>query len=176
MAIESIDGIVSEATVNFVGKDGFYWWVGEVEDHEDPMKLGRVRCRVLGYYTNVRGGTTADLPTKNLPWATVLQHTGQAGNDKQGESSGQLQPGAIVMGFFMDGENAQMPIVIGVLRVQKSIKTNKEKVFAFTGQKMEPGIAPNPAATHPLFPNESLAVDEKEGFNKDANTLSLIHI
>ena len=170
MAIESIDGIVSEATVNFVGKDGFYWWVGEVEDHEDPMKLGRVKCRVLGYYTNVRGGTTADLPTKNLPWATVLQHTGQAGNDKQGESSGQLQPGAIVMGFFMDGENAQMPIVIGVLRVQKSKATDKEKVFAFTGQKMEPGIAPNPATTHPLFPNETMATTQEEGFSKDANT------
>ena len=170
MAIESIDGIVSEATVNFVGKDGFYWWVGEVEDHEDPMKLGRVRCRVLGYYTNVQGGTTADLPTKYLPWATVLQHTGQAGNDKQGESSGQLQPGAIVMGFFMDGDNAQMPIVIGVLRVQKSDKTKKTKKFAFTGENMEPGIAPNPAATHPLFPNSSQATTEEEGYNKDANT------
>ncbi len=170
MAVETIDGIVSEATVNFVGKDGFYWWVGEVEDHEDPMKLGRVRCRVLGYYTNVQGGTTSDLPTKYLPWATVLQHTGQAGNDKQGESSGQLQPGAIVMGFFMDGDNAQMPIVIGVLRVQKSDKTKKTKKFAFTGQNMEPGIAPNPAALHPLFPNESMAATEEEGYNKDANT------
>tara|TARA_B100001996_G_scaffold179268_1_gene136901 strand:- start:249 stop:2828 length:2580 start_codon:yes stop_codon:yes gene_type:complete len=170
MAIDTIDGIVSEATVNFVGKDGFYWWVGEVEDHEDPMKLGRVRCRVLGYYTNVQGGTTSDLPTKFLPWATVLQTTAQSGNDKQGESSGQLQPGAIVMGFFMDGDNAQMPIVIGVLRVQKSDKTKKTKKFAFTGQDMEPGIAPNPAATHPLFPNSSNATTEEEGYSKDSNT------
>ena len=61
---DTIDGIVNEPTVNFVGKDGFCWWVGEVEDHEDPMELGRVRCRVLGYYTNIRGGTTADLPQK----------------------------------------------------------------------------------------------------------------
>ena len=132
MAFETIDGITQEPLVNFVGKDGFYWWVGEVEDNEDPMALGRVKCRVLGYYTNVRGGTTGDLPTKHLPWATVLQHTSQPGNDKQGESSGQLQPGAIVMGFFMDGDSAQMPIVIGVLRTIKSDKTKKKKVFAFT--------------------------------------------
>ena len=75
----SIEGITNEPSVNFVGKDGFFWWVGEVEDNEDPMELGRVRVRVLGYYTNVRGGTTADLPTDSLPWATVLQHTCQPG-------------------------------------------------------------------------------------------------
>ena len=97
MPFENIDNIISEPTTNFFGKDGFYWWIGEVEDNEDPMELGRVKCRVLGYYTNVRGGTTSDLPTKELPWAVVLQHTSQAGNDGQGESSGQLQPGAIVM-------------------------------------------------------------------------------
>ena len=98
--MNSVEGIFNEPSVNFVGKDGFFWWVGEVEDNEDPMELGRVKCRVLGYYTNFRGGTTADLPSEFLPWATVLQHTYQAGNDGQGESTGQLQPGAVVMGFF----------------------------------------------------------------------------
>ena len=51
--MQTIDGIVNEPTINFVGKDGFFWWVGEVEDNEDPMELGRVKVRVLGYYTNV---------------------------------------------------------------------------------------------------------------------------
>jgi hypothetical protein len=134
--MQTIDGIINEPNVNFVGKDGFFWWVGEVEDNEDPMELGRVKCRVLGYYTNVRGGTVGDLPTEHLPWATVLQHTSQAGNDGQGESSGQLQPGAIVMGFFMDGESAQMPIVIGVMRVKKSAETADKKQFAFTGENI----------------------------------------
>ena len=45
----SIDGIINEPSVNFVGKDGFFWWVGEVEDKEDPMELGRVKVRVLRY-------------------------------------------------------------------------------------------------------------------------------
>ena len=160
----TIDGIINEPTVNFVGKDGFFWWVGEVEDNEDPMELGRVKVRVLGYYTNVRGGTTDQLPTDNLPWATVLQHTSQPGNDAQGESSGQLQPGAIVMGFFMDGEQAQMPIVIGVMRVKKSGETQEEKIFAFTGEKMEPGVAPNVATQHPMNPNSSMARSKEEGY------------
>ena len=40
----TIDGIFNEREVNFVGKDGFFWWVGEVEDNEDPMELGRVKA------------------------------------------------------------------------------------------------------------------------------------
>ena len=173
--MQTIDGIYNEPTVNFVGKDGFFWWVGEVEDNEDPMELGRVRVRVLGYYTNVRGGTTADLPTKNLPWATVLQHTSQPGNDNQGESSGQLQPGAIVMGFFMDGDSAQMPIVIGVLRVKKSADTQDGKVFAFTGENMEPGIGVNVVTMNPGAPNSSMARTVEEGYHrpKEDNTVPL---
>ena len=147
--MNTIDGIFNEREVNFVGKDGFFWWVGEVEDNEDPMELGRVKVRILGFYTNFQGGTVADLPSTALPWATVLQHTSQAGNDGQGESSGQLQPGAIVMGFFMDGEHAQMPIVIGVMRVNKSDATKKTRDFAFTDQEIPVGVAPNSSAIHP---------------------------
>ena len=156
----SIDGIVNEPTINFVGKDGFWWWVGEVEDNEDPMELGRVKVRCLGYYTNIRGGTTADLKTDHLPWATVLQHTSQAGNDGQGESSGQLQPGAIVMGFFMDGENAQMPLVLGVMRLNKSSGSREKKEFAFTGEAMSSTSTGtiNPASNKPGDPN-SISVD-----------------
>ena len=52
--VATIDGIVNEPKINFVGKDGFFWWVGEVEDNEDPMELGRVKTRILGYYTNAK--------------------------------------------------------------------------------------------------------------------------
>ena len=172
--MQTIDGIVNEPTINFVGKDGFFWWVGEVEDNEDPMELGRVKVRVLGYYTNVRGGTTTSLPTDKLPWATCLQHTSQAGNDGQGESSGQLQPGAIVMGFFMDGDQAQMPIVMGVLRVQKSNDTKIKQQFAFTGEAMEPGLSVNASALHPAKPNSTMAVTKEEGFLRQGENNTVI--
>jgi hypothetical protein len=137
-----VDGIVNEQNANFAGKDGFFWWVGEVEDHEDPLELGRVKARILNYYTNPNGESAQKLPTENLPWATVLQGTDQAGNDGQGESSGQLQPGAIVMGFFMDGEVAQMPVVMGVLRMEKN-QTGTENEYTMTGEKIPKGLGAN---------------------------------
>ena len=50
---------------NFMGKDGFQWFVGVVEDRADPKKLGRVRVRCLGYHTE----NLDKLPTDDLPWA-----------------------------------------------------------------------------------------------------------
>ena len=40
----TIDGIINEPSVNFVGRDGFFWWVGEVEDNEDPILHGWRIC------------------------------------------------------------------------------------------------------------------------------------
>ena len=33
------------------GRDGFTWWVGEVESIKDPQKIGRVKVRIVGWYT-----------------------------------------------------------------------------------------------------------------------------
>ena len=53
---------------NFMGKDGFTWFVGVVEDRNDPQKLGRLRVRCLGYHTE----DLTKLPTSDLPWAHVM--------------------------------------------------------------------------------------------------------
>ena len=140
-----VDNIVGESSTDFVGKDGFIWWVGEVEDTEDPQLIGRVKCRVLGFYTGPEAGFRKDLETKDLPWATVLQPTDQAGIDGVGKSSHQLRPGAIVMGFFLDGEEAQLPIVMGVLRIsnaQPGKLDSKDSTFLFTNAPNRNDINP----------------------------------
>ena len=53
---------------NFMGKDGFNWFVGVVEDRNDPKTLGRLRVRALGYHTE----DLNKIPTKELPWAHVM--------------------------------------------------------------------------------------------------------
>ena len=52
----------------FMGKNGFVWWVGVVEDRKDPLQLGRCRVRILGFHTE----DTNELPTENLAWAIPI--------------------------------------------------------------------------------------------------------
>lgn len=134
MPASVVEGYPNERSNDFFGKDSLLWWIGEVEDNRDPLNLNRVKCRILGWYTNPAGETVKSLAKEDLPWALVLQPTTQAGNDGQGESSGQLQPGAIVMGFFFDGEEGQQPVVMGVLRVMKTKDSRNKPLFALTGE------------------------------------------
>jgi len=50
---------------NVYGDNGFYWWVGVVEDRDDPLMLGRCRVRIVGYHTPI----VTELPVEDLPWA-----------------------------------------------------------------------------------------------------------
>ena len=49
----------------FMGKEGFVWWQGVVEDRHDPLYLGRCKIRVLGWHSENKN----DMPTISLPWA-----------------------------------------------------------------------------------------------------------
>ena len=97
-----------------MGRDGFTWWVGEVEDNIDPQKIGRVRVRIVGWYTGAgrKEAYTQELPTDDLPWAVVLLPNDQAGIKNTGSKT-ELMVGAQVIGFFLDGEEAQLPVVLG---------------------------------------------------------------
>lgn len=94
---------------DFMGKNGFVWWQGVVEDVMDPMKLGRVRVRVLGWHTEDK---TA-IPTESLPWASVVLPANSPFISGKGWSPNGLVQGCWVVGFFRDGMNAQEPVVFG---------------------------------------------------------------
>ena len=90
---------------NFIGKDGFNWWVGVVENRMDPLQLGRCQVRIFGHHTENK----QLLPTEDLPWAQASLPT----NSSQIFSA--PKEGEYVTGFFADGEAAQTPIMTGVL-------------------------------------------------------------
>jgi hypothetical protein len=92
----------------WVGKD-FSWFFGVVEDVQDPLNIGRVRVRCFGHHTD----NVIDLPTEDLPWAQVMMPVTSASFSGIGTSATGLITGAHVVGFFMDGENAQMPMIMG---------------------------------------------------------------
>ena len=95
----------------FMGKNGFQWFVGVVEDRSDPKTLGRLRVRCLGYHTE----DLIKLPTKDLPWAHVMNPITSATVSGLGQSPLGAVEGSWVVGFFQDGADAQQPIIIGTL-------------------------------------------------------------
>ena len=122
---------MSRSGTDFLGKDGYTWWVGEVEHVDDPSQLGRVKVRILGWYTGSKSkeAYTKDVPTEILPWATVLLPCDQPQTKGAGTST-ELQPGAWVLGFFLDGEGAQMPCVLGAFRGFQQEKADKKTTIA----------------------------------------------
>jgi len=96
---------------NFMGKAGFTWFVGVVEDRKDPQKLGRVRVRCLGLHTENIG----KLPTADLPWAHPMNPITSATVSGVGQTPLGAVEGTWVVGFFQDGADAQQPIIIGTL-------------------------------------------------------------
>lgn len=90
---------------NFIGKDGFVWWMGIVEARNDPLGLGRCKVRIFGWHTN----NTSELPTDDLPWALPMYPI----NNSKSFSAPRL--GEWVVGFFMDVTSAQSPVMMGVI-------------------------------------------------------------
>ena len=109
---------------NFMGKDGFQWFVGVVEDREDPKHLGRLKVRCLGYHTE----DLVKLPTSDLPWAHPMNPITSATVSGVGQSPLGCVEGSWVVGFFTDGKDAQMPCIIGTLPgVPASLPVKAEK-------------------------------------------------
>ena len=95
----------------FLGHNGFLWFVGVVEDRQDPQYTGRVRVRCLGHHTS----NTTILPTSDLPWAQVVLPITSSGISGLGQSPLGLVEGSWVFGYFRDGNNRQEPLVLGSL-------------------------------------------------------------
>jgi len=95
----------------YMGKDGFIWWQGVVEDRHDPLFLGRCKVRILGWHTEDK----TDMPTESLPWAYPVQPITSAAQTGVGISPTGPVEGTWVVGFYRDGEQAQEPVFFGTL-------------------------------------------------------------
>lgn len=82
------------------------FYLGVVEDRNDPKKLGRVRVRVLGAHSDDRKSL---VPIESLPWSFVMQ---PANSSTSGAPLSQLVEGTWVVVMYMD-KNMQDPLVVG---------------------------------------------------------------
>ena len=102
---------------NFVGRDGFVWWIGQIAPEDvwienfgtnDKAWGQRYKVRIMGYHPY----STAELKDEDLPWAQVLTSAGNSGSQNTAETV-RLAQGDVVVGFFLDGQNAQVPMIMG---------------------------------------------------------------
>ena len=104
----------------FMGQDGVSWFIGVVEDRQDPKKAGRVRVRCVGYHS----ASKDDIPMEDLPWASIMMPVTAGGNSGIGTSSHFLIEGTWGVGFFRDPAK-QEPVIMGALHgVNTSETTN----------------------------------------------------
>ena len=101
---------------NFIGRDGFRWWIGQVpsieswSDQADGKGWGhRYKVRILGYHPY----DTSRLSDEDLPWAGVMMPVTAGTGAANFSESSNVRPGDVVIGFFLDGDNAQIPMIMG---------------------------------------------------------------
>ena len=123
---------------HFVGRDGFVWWIGQVVDEtkwRDNINGRRVastdaipgfgeryKVRIMGYHT----ANIDDLKDDELPWATVMYPVTAGSGNAGASTSAQLRQGSFVFGFFIDGEDAQQPVIMGVLGYNQQTSLEKK--------------------------------------------------
>jgi hypothetical protein len=147
---------------NFIGRDGFRWWIGQIPpgDSLGAQNKGggwgnRFKVRILGYHPYSK----ADLPDEDLPWAgCLLPATSGTGASNFAESV-KYRPGDVVVGFFMDGDNAQIPMIMGAFgRTSQVPQQAASGAFVpFTGYTSNIDI-----------PDGTLDPDESNEQNKDS--------
>ena len=118
---------------DFAGKGGFIWWVGFVEDRMDPLKLGRLKIRCVGWDADNK----MQLSTDALPWAQVAFPVNNVNPYVPKE-------GDMVLGFFADGEGAQQRIVFGQFPSIPLKEANAEEAFSDPREDSILADAPRP--------------------------------
>jgi hypothetical protein len=128
--------MIHDSLPNPIEGTSFHWFHGVVEDINDPMEMGRVRIRCVGYHTE----DTASLPVSSLPWATPILPVTSASMSSIGVSATGILQGSWVIGFFRDGISAQDPVILGTI---PSIST----------KRYQDGFR-DPSLSNPRFPGE----------------------
>ena len=118
----------------------FLWWIGQVADdrtwreNQNPHKVEdpkeetpawgyRYKVRIMGLHDQEEDYIKSD----NLPWAQVMYSVWGGGLAGSRQTPG-IRQGMFVFGFFLDGADQQVPVIMGVLganakTVVKDLKT-----------------------------------------------------
>jgi hypothetical protein len=165
---------------NYIGKDGFSWWIGQVAKKDTWEKgsqfsnqgdwAARCKVRIVGYHS-FDGDVLGD---EDLPWAQIMLDP--SFGSAQGGIGGtiNLKGGETCFGFFLDGDDGQQPVVIGLLYRSDGVKNlqtedvvKKEKSSRFKPFTGHPGN--NPPSTQRNIRGEK-EIDQADPKNSPKET------
>jgi hypothetical protein len=125
-------------------------WVGVVENSHDKLNIGMYKVRIIGLHSpNVE-----EVPVDNLPWAHGAIPL------SQGYTTSVARPGEWVVGYFLDPETLQYPIIIGILPGIQStnvvnVTSSGSKVGSYSYNKSAgfvPQLTQEQADKNPVLP------------------------
>lgn len=105
----------------------FNWWIGQIVDssfwkdnvyptkYSDPKLIPgwgrRYKVRIIGLHDI----GAKEIPSEQLPWAQIIYPVTAGGGQGESYQSPNLRTGNMVFGFFFDGPDMQVPVILGVI-------------------------------------------------------------
>lgn len=105
----------------------FLWWVGQIADdsvwrgnrNSEKFEKGddvpgwgrRYKVRIIGLHDK----DESSIPSDQLPWAQVMYPITAGGGQAGSFQTPALKQGNFVFGFFLDGQDQQVPVIMGIL-------------------------------------------------------------
>lgn len=148
---------------HFIGRDGFVWWMGQIASKEssgwgkvdlvnkkqgEELYYNRVKVRIFGYHT----ANGQDIPDNKLPWAHILIPAGEPNGVGKIGKAHSYQGGETVIGFFLDGDDAQQPVIFGSLYKSSEIASQNLNDVISSGSSNFKPFNPSQPGLHNSLP------------------------
>ena len=144
-----------------VGEDG------KDPDEETPAWGYRYKVRIMGLHDKAE----SSLPSDNLPWAQVMYSVWGGGLAGSRQTPG-IRQGMFVFGFFLDGADQQVPVIMGILGANAKTVAKDLKTGISGGENFVPqsGWANADRDECKIVPDEQIATCEPKSVGTTEST------
>jgi hypothetical protein len=170
----------------------FNWWVGQIADdstwrdnilpgkfenaNQIPGWGRRYKVRIIGLHDKEETTIASD----QLPWAQVMYPVTAGGGQGGSGQTPNLRQGNFVFGFFLDGQERQVPVIMGVLgnnaqtKLATQIGTDKSNFAGTSGfaEGQVPYVGKGPGSTKPRVPDDDKSTNKDQITKESADAIN----